>query len=106
MKEVKMLNFVKLQLLQTLWQDDARWQDNVKYNIGTDGWTLASDGDDGDPIVERFALRDMKRAEGVCVYDFMGSSISDERFYMKDVVVYKRKDNTLWVEETDDVYEF
>jgi len=106
MKEVKTLNFVKLQLLQTLWQDDARWQDNVKYNIGTEGWTLASDGDDGDTIVERFALRDMKRVEGVSVYDFMGSAIEDERFYIKDVVVYKRKDGTLWVEETDDVYEF
>lgn len=106
MKEVKTLNFVKLQLLQTLWVDNARWQNNVLYSVGTDGWTLASDGDDGDTIVKRFAASDMTQVDGIEVYDFMGSAINDESFYSKDVVVYKHIDGTLWVEETDDVYEF
>ena len=84
--------FIMLQLLSSLWQDDERWQENVANSVAN-GWTLATDGDDGEMLTRDLRCDELEFVEDgtVQVYDFAGSATEDERFYGKGVVVYKVK---------------
>lgn len=87
----KTQQFVTLQLLSSLWADDARWQENVRNNVAG-GYTLAYDEDAGELQVQDLTAGEVEFAEeSVQVYDFVGSVNEDERFYAKDVLVYKVK---------------
>lgn len=87
----KTQQFVTLQLLSSLWADDARWQENVRNNVAG-GYTLAYDEDVGELQVQNLTAGEVEFAEeDVVVYDFAGSMNEDERFYAKDVLVYKVK---------------
>lgn len=87
----KTQQFVTLQLLSSLWADDARWQDNVRDSVAG-GYTLASEGDDGEMKLLNLTAGEVEFAEeNVVVYDFAGSAHEDERFYARDILVYKVK---------------
>ena len=99
--------FVKLQKLDTLWTDDERWMRNVAANAA-DGYTLATDDDDSDSETADFMCCELEFVDDgdVKVYDFMGSEHEQERFYEKDIVVYKHADGSYWVMYYEDIYSF
>ena len=81
----------------------ASWIANVTNSVGTEGYTFA--GTDELDIAE-FACDDMEFVD-VSVYDFMGSEYESERFYVRDIVVFKNKANgNFYVLNADDLMEF
>ncbi len=97
--------FVMLQLLSSLWTDDARWQANVAATVAG-GYTLADEAGEGNNTRDlRCDELEFVEEGTVQVYDFMGSSEEDERFYVKDIVVYKVKATgelcVMWYEDID-----
>jgi hypothetical protein len=91
--------FAKLQRLDSVWTDDARWLQNVA-NSAADGYMFAADEEDGNFVTRDFACDELEFvADGeVQVYDFAGSEYEEERFYERDIVVYKHKlDGGYWV---------
>lgn len=106
-------SFVMLVLLSDLWKDDPRWQANVADNIPdseSDGFTMKMDGEDGDgePLMQEFACDELEFVgEEVTMYDFAGGEMEAERFYPKDVVIYRVKaTGELCVMDSEGLYEF
>jgi hypothetical protein len=72
-------------------------------SVGSEGYTFAGE-DDLD--VAEFACDEMEFAD-VSVYDFMGSEYEAERFYARDIVVFKHKaTGEFYVLNKDDLMEF
>jgi hypothetical protein len=100
--------FVKLVALNTLWQDDARWQANLRDSGVEEGLTFATDnGDDGEMVLQDFACDEMCFAgDEHKMYDFAGSATEQERFYGRDIVLYTDKATgnlwALWQEGMDE----
>ena len=101
-----MLNFVKLiKLTELKYADETqeqtqRWLTNLKVSGVEAAWTLDEDGGE-------FSADEMQLVEGVEVYDFMGSQYEEERFYIKDVDVFKHKvSGEYYVVERDSLWEF
>lgn len=101
-----MLNFVKLIKLTDLKYADEtqeqtqRWLTNLKVSGVEAAWTLDEDGGE-------FSADEMQLVEGVEVYDFMGSQYEEERFYIKDVDVFKHKvSGEYYVVERDSLWKF
>jgi hypothetical protein len=101
-------NFVRLELLQNLFANEAEheaWVANVTSSVGTEGYGIATD-DEGDVDVVQFTCDELEFAD-VAVYDFMGSAYEQERFYEKDIVVFKHKaTGEYYVLNADDLFEF
>ena len=105
--------FVRLCLLQdvdsnceyiTAEQQEA-WIDNVLTSVGTEGYTFATD-DSGCEDTAMFACDEMEFAD-VEVYDFMGSEHESERFYARDIVVFKHKaTGEYYVLNAENLFEF
>jgi len=101
------VTFVLLQLLTSLWIDDEQWQANVRKNGLEHAYTIATDGDDGDLVARDFDSDELDFVTDVAVYDFAGDANSDERFYKRDVQVYKDKlTGRFWVLHTDNILDF
>lgn len=101
-------SFVRLQKLVDLTyegdtaQERERWLRNVKVSGVEDGYTYADD-DAGCWDIEDFTCDEMEFVDAT-VYDFAGSAYEDERFYARDIVVFKHKENgELYVLYTDDL---
>jgi hypothetical protein len=95
-----------LQLLSALWQDDARWQANVRDSVG-DGYTLAMNEDESGYKTREFAHGELMLADtNLRMYDFAGSATEDERFYGRDETLYEDKDGNIWVMYYDGIDEF
>jgi hypothetical protein len=93
--------FVELVLLLDLTHSEdteseiARWKENVQISGVAEGYTYAR-GDD-DYTTEEFACDEMEFADDTMrVYDFMGSAYEAERFYGRDIVVFKHKTSGLY----------
>lgn len=98
--------FVMLKLLSSLWADDARWQANVAATVA-DGYTHTDEaGEGGNTRDLRCDELEFVEDGTVTVYDFMGSNNEDERFYAKDILVYKVKATgeycAMWYEGIDE----
>jgi len=85
--------FVLLQLLTALTfedetaEDNARWMRNVTQSGVAAGYTYS--GDEEYDTAD-FACNEMEfAADDIKVYDFMGSAQEEERFYVRDIVVFK-----------------
>ncbi len=101
------LNFVKLQLLTSLWPDDADWVENVRSSVGEDGYALTQD-EEGEAEEQEFSCDELEFVEdgSVRLYNFMGGPGEAERFYNRDDVVFKDKAaGNYWVLYTDDVFD-
>ena len=98
--------FVRLELLQNMFADEAgydEWVANVTGSVGTAGYSFA--GEDGYDTAE-FACDEMEFAD-VSVYDFMGSAYEQERFYARDIVTFKHKaTGEYYVLNAEDLQEF
>ncbi len=98
--------FVMLTKLTKLWTDDKRWLKNVRDSVGSKGYTLSSGEDDEGGTRElRCDELTFVREGSVKVYDFMGSEHEEERFYERDIVVYKVKATgeycVMWYEDIE-----
>jgi hypothetical protein len=87
--------FVRLCLLQDITYEGETeaqrkaWLANVIGTVGENGYSFATD-EEGCEDTAEFACDEMEFAE-VDVYDFMGSAYEQERFYSRDIVVFKHK---------------
>lgn len=99
--------FVLLQLLTDLTYEDetaenrAAWLRNVEHSVGA-GYTYS--GEECYDTAE-FECDEMEFADdSVKVYDFMGSAHEQERFYERDILIFKNKaDGLFYVLEHDDL---
>ena len=83
----------------------ARWLRNVLNTVGAEGYTLGTT-EDGCEDTAEFACEEME-FDSVEVYDFMGSAYEDERFFAKDVVVFRNKANgEFYVLNAENLWEF
>ena len=105
--------FVRLCLLQDVdsnceyitKEQQAAWVANVLNSVGSEGYTFATD-DSGCEDTAEFACDEMEFAS-VDVYDFMGSEHESERFYARDIVVFKHKaTGEYYVLNAEDLFEF
>lgn len=98
--------YVRVVQLKSLWKDDERWQEHIASDGVADDYTLAGEGDEEGVETEvEFGLSEMKDTDAL-VYDFIGSEDGPERFYEKDVDVYKCKaDGSMWVRWTEEIYD-
>ena len=86
-------------------EQQAAWVANVTNSVGTEGYTFAQDAEGCEDTAE-FSCDEMEFAD-VAVYDFMGSEHEAERFYARDIVVFKHKaTGELYVLNADDLQEF
>lgn len=101
-------HFVRLELLQNLFADEAEheaWVENVLTSVGSEGYGIATDAE-GDVDVVQFSCDELE-FEDVAVYDFMGSAYEQERFYVKEIVTFKHKaTGEYYVLNADDLFEF
>ncbi len=105
--------FVRLCLLQdvdsnceyiTAEQQEA-WIANVLGTVGENGYSMATT-EEGDVDTAEFTCDEMEFAS-VDVYDFMGSEHESERFYARDIVVFKHKaTGNYYVLNAEDLFEF
>ena len=103
--------FVLLQLLTAVTYDDetaednAKWLSNVRGSGVAEGYTYS--GFDTYDTAD-FACDEMEFADdSVKVYDFMGSAQEEERFYVRDIVIFKNKaDGLFYVLEHEELGEF
>jgi hypothetical protein len=98
--------FVKLQLLVDVTyedetaEDNAAWISNVRSSGVADGYTYS--GEEEYDTAD-FACNEMEFAD-VQVYDFMGGHNEAERFYVRDIVVFKHiATGDFYVLEHDDL---
>ena len=103
--------FVRLQKLVDITYEGEtaeqreRWLSNVLNSVGSEAYTLGTTEEGGEDTAE-FACEEME-FDSVEVYDFMGSALEDERFYAKDVVVFRNKANgEFYVLNAEDLWEF
>jgi hypothetical protein len=81
------------------------WQANVLTSVGTEGYCFASD-EEGCEETGVFTCDEMEFAD-VDVYDFMGSAYEQERFYRREIVVFKHKaTGEFYVLNAENLYEF
>ena len=86
-------------------EQKASWVANVTGSVGTEGYSFATDAEGCEDVAE-FACDEMEFAE-VDVYDFMGSEYESERFYARDIVVFKHKaTGEFYVLNTENLMEF
>ena len=102
------MNFVKLVKLVDIKDEgesaeqNQRWLNNLKVSEVEDGWTYTD-------IVETHLASNMELIEtgDIEVFDFMGSAFEDERFYIKDVDVFKHKvTGDYYIIDRPNVWEF
>jgi hypothetical protein len=86
-------------------EQKASWIANVTNTVGENGYSFATD-DDGCVDVAEFSCDEME-FDDVSVYDFMGSAYESERFYARDIVVFRHKaTGEYYVLNADDLQEF
>lgn len=103
-----MATYYEVKALKDLFEkdeDDARWQENLR-KTGVDGdldvgVLFGVDGGFSKEF-EEDALEDVVAT----YYNFMGDPGGGERFYAGDNTVYKSADGKLWVEESNNLFEF
>lgn len=103
--------FVLLQLLTAVSYEDetaeekARWLSNLTCSGVADGYTYAGVED---YTREDFDCNELEFAdESIQVYNFMGSANEEERFYVRDIVVFKHTGTgNYYVLDRDDLEEF
>ena len=101
--------YVKLvKLIDNVYEEENeeminRWKRNVINSEVENGYCIDVRSDD--IIVKEF---DDNELDCVCVdvYDFMGSIGEDERFYIKNVLVYEDNEGNKWIENREDLFEF
>lgn len=103
--------FVRLQNLLTVSyemdtaEDKAKWIANVLNSVGENGYCFEAD-ESGSEVTGDFTCDEMEFAS-VEVYDFMGSATEQERFYARDIVVFKHKaTGDYYVLNSEDLYDF
>lgn len=103
--------FVRLQNLLTVSyemetaEDKAAWTANVLNSVGEHGYCFEAD-EHGCEVTGEFTCDEMEFAS-VDVYDFMGSAYEQERFYARDIVVFKHKaTGDYYVLNSEDLYDF
>ena len=103
--------FVRLQkLVDVTYEGETaeqreRWLRNVLNSVGSEAYTLGTT-EEGDEDTAEFACEEME-FDSVEVYDFMGSALEEERFYAKDVVVFRNKANgEFYVLNAEGLWEF
>ena len=88
-------SFVRLQNLLNVGdecetaEEKASWMKNVLNSVGVSGYCLEAD-ESGSEVTGDFTCDELEFAT-VDVYDFMGSAFEQERFYKRDIVVFKHK---------------
>ena len=99
---VRLVNLLDLTYEGDTFENKAQWEENVLTSVGGEGYCFA--GEDGLDTAE-FACDEMEFADdSVKVYDFMGSAHEQERFYERDILIFKNKaDGLFYVLEHDDL---
>jgi hypothetical protein len=86
-------------------EDKANWMKNVLNSVGTEGYCLECD-ESGGEVTGEFTCDEMEFVS-VDVYDFMGSAYEQERFYARDIVVFKHKGTgDFYVLNAEDLWDF
>jgi hypothetical protein len=102
---VRLCNLLDITDEGDTFEDKARWENNVLTSVGEEGYCFATDAEGCEDTAE-FACDEMEFAD-VAVYGFMGSAYEQERFYARDIVVFKHKaTGEFYVLNKDDLMEF
>ena len=102
---VRLCNLLDITYADDTFEAKASWEENVLNTVGSEGYSFATD-EEGCEDTAEFACDEMEFAD-VDVYDFMGSAYESERFYKRDIVVFKNKANgNFYVLNADDLMEF
>ena len=83
-------------------EQTQRWLENLKVTGVEHGYML------GDETTSTEISEDeLEQVEDIAVFDFIGSWYEDERFYQRDIEVFKHKvSGEYFVVETEDLWEF
>jgi len=86
---VRLCNLLDITYEGETFEQRSAWEENVLNSVGDNAYSFATD-DEGCEDTAEFACDEMEFAD-VSVYDFMGSEYESERFYARDIVVFKHK---------------
>jgi hypothetical protein len=101
---VKLCNLLDLTYEGETDEQRKAWVSNVVGTVGTEGYTLDTNGDDY--TVKEFSADEVEFDDVSC-YNFMGSALEQERFYSAEwFVVREKATGDLYALETEDIYEF
>jgi hypothetical protein len=102
---VRLCNLLDITYDGDTFEAKASWEENVLNSVGDNAYSFATDAEGCEDTAE-FACDEMEFAD-VSVYDFMGSEYEAERFYARDIVVFKHKaTGEFYVLNKDDLMEF
>ena len=101
---VKLCNLLDISDEMETAEDKARWRQNVRDSVGTEGYWLAA-SDDGDYIIKQFSTDEIEFVDVNC-YFIMGSATEQERFYAQDFITVREKaTGDLYAYETQEIFE-
>jgi len=99
---IKLVKLVDYSEVGESQEQTQRWLENLKVTGVEHGYML------GDETTSTEISEDeLEQVEDIAVFDFIGSWYEDERFYQRDIEVFKHKvSGEYFVVETEDLWEF
>jgi hypothetical protein len=102
---VRLCNLLDITFEGETFAQKASWEENVLNSVGDNAYSFATDAEGCEDTAE-FTCDEMEFVD-VDVYDFMGSEYESERFYARDIVVFKHKaTGEFYVLNTENLQEF